>query len=149
MNSSQTNRLSVLAVRYSAAFAFDFAASRDVDNLLLWDPITSGSQWSSCLRRTHKQHLDQFPDAKADLENVFLGHSVHTNLLCELSKRDPSCDVSARQKAILSRDIEFQASLPESITVLKSTDDDSDWESRSSSVLHAHDVVDAFVGVLK
>lgn len=145
---SNARYLSLVAVRFSASLAAALTHRRQVQSLVMWDPILDGEVWRNSLRRGQKDFVKQFPHKASIGELEIMGYITKAGFEDELAAFKPGKIQSQRSFAVTTEHLEGAEDVAGSVSQAKNITHDCGWERMTSQVLYPREVVDSLCGAL-
>lgn len=145
---SNARYLSLVAVRFSACLAAALTHRRQVQSLVMWDPILDGEVWWNSLRRGQKDFVKQFPNKASIGEFEVMGYITNAGFEDELVACKPGKIQSQRSFAVTTEHLDGNEELVRSVSEAKNIVHDCGWERMTSQVLYPREVVDSLCGAL-
>jgi len=145
---SEASKMSVVAVRFAANFAAALTRRREIQSLLMWDPILDGSDWRNSLRRGQQNFVDLFPDKVSMGDFEVMGYVTGTDFDDELGAIKSEKIQSQTSFAVTTDNYGNVEDLERSVASVKKIVHDCGWERMTSQVLYPREVVDSLCGAL-
>ncbi len=145
---SNARYLSLVAVRFAAGLAAALTHRRQVESLVMWDPILDGEIWRNSLRRGQENFVKQFPDKASIDEFEIMGYITKAGFEDDLVAFRPGKIQSQRSFAVTTEHLDGAEDLRGSVAEARSVTHDCGWERMTSQVLYPREVVDSLCGAL-
>jgi len=136
-------RTSILAVRFAANLAADYARIHPTQQFVMWDPVFGGEAWLNSLLRSQAKLLRQHGSSVIDQSCEFSGQKLSGSFVDELRSRPTSTIHSSKSFAVVTDSFDQTDFLIASKIEHKRINFHCGWEDLTSQVLYAHEVVDS------
>lgn len=136
------SQTSILAVRFAANLAADFAQALPVRRFLMWDPVFSGDAWFESLRRSRAQLLKKHSASIIDESREYGGQRLSHSFLAELHLRSAPEIRTNNGFAVITDSFEQIDFLAASGVKYRKIEFSCGWTKLTSQVLYGHEVVE-------
>lgn len=137
----------VICVRFAANLVASVSQSLQLDQLLLWDPVFTGTAWLAELREA-RQFMPKILLGSAELDEEYSGHIVNSAFVDELTAREISGFNADSIFAVTSRDFRQEEQLRRFVENTATAESDCRWRSGGSEILYPGDVIEALCSQL-
>lgn len=133
----------VVAVRFSANLVSELADHCDIDRLILWDPLLTGTQWLEHLLEERDNLPAHLHAQISEDTRQYSGHEVGDGFADALRSRDLVRPIAGEVSAIVSRDYRHREVLETLTQSIEEVESDCAWQGNTNSVLYPTEVINA------
>ena len=133
--------VSAIAVRFAAHLVAPLAATRDLQSLVLWDPLLAGEDWLTLLYEHRSNLHERSRAALADSDREFSGHETGPSFVADLRGRKGFDIGQARVSAVISDDYRHLDVLQRVTQDIEQVNFDCGWQNDTSAILYPTDIV--------
>lgn len=133
----------VIAVRFGASLISTLTQSQELDRIVLWDPLLSGSQWLDRLREAKDNLPRRLRDRAINDDSEFQGHPVNAGFVDDLLALPPT-KLRAESISIVVSSAYPVSDDQRSLAVeIDTIDPGCHWEAPTSELLYSYEAMDA------
>lgn len=133
----------VVAVRFSANLVGELADHCNIERLVLWDPLLTGTQWLEHLLEERNNLPSRLRKQISEDTSQYSGHAVGEGFADALRSRDLARPTAGEVSAVLSRDYQHREVLETLTQRIEEVESDCAWQDNTGSILYPTDVIDA------
>jgi pimeloyl-ACP methyl ester carboxylesterase len=131
----------VVAVRFAANLVCALTAAREIERLILWDPLLSGNDWLYHLYEHRAGLRESLREALADTDREFSGHATYANFREDLMSMPDFQPRSGKVSAITSKGYRNTEPLRQIAEDTEHVEFDCGWQNYTSSILYPTEVI--------
>jgi pimeloyl-ACP methyl ester carboxylesterase len=133
----------VVAVRFAANLVSELFDYCNIERLVLWDPLLTGTHWLEHLLEERDNLPAHLRAQISEDTSEYSGQEVGDGFADALRSRDLIRPIAGEVSAIVSRDYRHREVLETLTQSINEVESDCAWQGNTSSVLYPTDVINA------